>query len=197
MLQPESLLTSTITSSTSTEPSWKRHESASVARGSKYANLPPPRLAQWIRHPPFPTPRSRSPAARKGYRFQDEFLWSLSDAFGFWSFPSRWILWYGTGEDRPRYAQMDGLVLFPEDRRALLIECKLSHTVAAVDQLRLYSNLFRLLAPSWKLFTLEVCKNYDPCVGLPRSLEPHSVRRTESALGVDRPLYPILLWKGP
>ena len=103
----------------------------------------------------------------KGKKYEGQVLASLDRRYPGCLIPLPWIrFWEGRQE---RWAQPDGLLVFPEGR-VHIVEVKLRHTPQAWFQLvEVYSPLIRTLFPEelWEIRLNEVVRWYDPMVVFP------------------------------
>jgi len=107
----------------------------------------------------------------------------MESRHGIFYMPERWVVW--TCRERIHYNQLDGLLLLPDDRRAILFECKLRNTMDAIYQMAHYKRLLGLLLPNWILHAIEVCKYYDPWVKAPDGTQPFFIREPIPEVGLD------------
>jgi hypothetical protein len=70
---------------------------------------------------------------------------------------------------RRHFAIPDGILYWRDF--AIVVEVKLAHTETVWDQLiEKYRPLVRLLHPTLKVRTVEICRSYDPAISIPHTV---------------------------
>lgn len=126
------------------------------------------RFSSVVRAPtgPFPPARGRTKAQRSGLQFQRRVEKALQEEFFIETESSPWFRYRNSVGDQ-HWAQPDILVLLPE--AIVVVEVKLTHTMAAWTQLR---TLYMPLIEEWdggrrRVLGVEVCRHYDRSVEFP------------------------------
>ncbi len=81
---------------------------------------------------------------------------------------NRWFAYKTEGKHHWQYAEMDGIIIVPEELRVLIVEVKLKHSNLAYRQMNnLYRPILQHLQPVWRVDMLEVvryCDRFDLAV---------------------------------
>jgi hypothetical protein len=110
----------------------------------------------------------RTKLEKDGIRYERKVHARFSNEYGLAYIPSMWFE-YHDGET-VKYCQPDGLMLFPDEKRMVIVEIKRSHTPEAFWQLEhLYVPVLRafMRESGWQIATCEVVKWFDPTTRFP------------------------------
>lgn len=130
--------------------------------------------------PPFIKPKVRKGRRKQGVLYEQKVHERLREevlrqGFGNY-FSGQWIR-FKEEEDRPRWCQIDGLLVSPTTSTITIFEVKYQHTARAWWQLRrLYLPVLAARArlnrsnPPWRFEVCEVVKWYDPAVLFPEDV---------------------------
>lgn len=126
-------------------------------------------------HIPENTPQT--PQQRAGLRHERKVHTLFEDRYPGLYLPNPWIR-YRRRPKRPadyrpdwRHCQPDGLVIFPNLGRILIVEAKLCHTPNAWDQIDLYSRVLEIFFPQWNILGCEVVRFLGDRKGKPIRLQ--------------------------
>jgi hypothetical protein len=136
--------------------------------------------------PPLLRAARRPRGVRKlGLAYEQRVSDVLSAIYGSQFRPSPTIQYSRHG--RRRFAIPDGILYWRD--LAIVVEVKLAHTELVWDQLiERYRPLVRLLHPTLKVRTVEICRSYDPAINIPHS-------RITSLHSGCSPGLEVLLWR--
>lgn len=108
---------------------------------------------------------------RKGLQYEAAALDHLEALFDDRFIPGPWFEYM---DDKVRWCQPDGLLVFPERGLIVIIEVKYQHTIRAWFQLNeLYLPVVRAAFPGrlWRIALCEVVKWYDPNIEFPQRVK--------------------------
>jgi hypothetical protein len=144
-------------------------------------------LAPLIALPKF---KPRRPGAKAGLIYEAKVLAALRAKPGF---IAHLPFCFNEGEGK-KYAIPDGLLFSRDFSEVCVVEIKIRHTADAYHQLNDFyiPIVHRAFGGALRVFGLEICKNYDPLIRLPRP--PSHVICTDEAFTIRDGFHPILLW---
>lgn len=138
----------------------------------------PAGVVEWVKYSPDPPPfirnKRRYGRRAEGLRYEAKAHQHFEGLYGDYYIPSPWFIFKEVGVDKPRWCQPDALLLYPQEGKITLIECKLQHTSDAWWQLKwLYLPVIVKAFPHdlWDFSMCEVVKWYDPAVSFPEKVK--------------------------
>lgn len=104
----------------------------------------------------------------------------------------QWFLYTTELTSQVAYCQIDAFVVLEDEKKILVIESKLKHTVDAWNQLELLyvPILKKVYGAGYKYCSIEICRLYDPTIG--NSFPHHAIESLSDATPKD---FSVFRWK--
>lgn len=103
---------------------------------------------------------------RKGLGYESEVKEWLLGEYGEQCHNGQWFLYTTKDSAQIAYCQIDAYIVDDKNKKIIVIETKLKHTIDAWNQLELLyiPVLKKFYGPGWTFCSVEICRLYDPSI---------------------------------